>query len=204
MSLPRSGEARWLPRFREAGPRGSGNRNSWDSVRIRCRGFALTILALSACSGGGGGGSPAPETMDSPSTSQAQDIAITPAPVAAKTPPANATPSPSQTQSTQSTTTQTQRFTTFTDLNIKLRSQSGRTANMTMTMVPENGSWGNISFDVVPYYAGKICCTSVHQPFIFVGFNCFRRYSGEVDITFIVTQLSGAPTLRKLVEFTCT
>lgn len=148
--------------------------------------------------------------MDSASTAQAQDIVITPpAEAVSQTPPAETPPNPLQTQSTQSTTPQaptpqTTRFNSFTDLNLNLRNGSGRTAHITMTTVPEDGSWGGISFSVVPFDAGRMCCSSVYPPYTFLTFNCLRRYHGKVDITFIVTQLSGGPTVRETVEFNCT
>ena len=170
------------------------------------------VLWFAACSGGGG--SSTPEQANPALVAQAPEITITP--------PANRTSQsqqyiPTQTQlavqeqQIETITTPVQEpptvpvqqpENTITDLLIRKQDVQDREFTMRISLVPEDGEWSGIDYNIDPIDAGNMCCYQSYVESIYLGFECLQGYDGDVAITIHIFQRNG-PSVSKPVEFTC-
>ncbi|MXY15280.1 MAG: hypothetical protein F4Y53_06345 [Proteobacteria bacterium] len=160
--------------------------------------IVLALLGISACSGGGGGGSSAPEAESTPPANRASEIVITPP----------ATPAP---QTETSTTVQQQVSPVspppvspprvqLTGVEFEVRNSSGRWTSLLLTPEPVDAYLGGYGFSWTDGLdAGNIFSTEPFRDGILISFRCASGYSGDIDLTLIISQ----PRIESTVSFSC-
>ena len=62
---------------------------------------------------------------------------------------------------------------------------------MRISLVPEDGEWSGIDYNIDPIDAGNMCCYQSYVESIYLGFECLQGYDGDVPSRFIFFQRNG-------------